>query len=717
MIAYWLYNMIKSSANKENSYMNLDVVLDQIGCTADTICLKNNHPESVSISDNNSFYIKPSLKDISTSKDSKLLLFSAPGATGKSALAHYISGTCHALLWDLSKEKIANHSFSGMLVESLGTETFSQFTEGLKNGTAVLVIDALDESEMISGRFAVETLLSDLRKICIDAVKPDVILCARTETAHSIKEYYAQEENKLAISQYEISFFEESSAVDFIKQKIATNGKTTPVTDDWIKSQFAVIKNVLENDPNTIRSFIGYAPVLEALHVFFEEEPNTMALLQKTERQSNSTDVFCKIIDHILTREQSKVVNGFKERCIQDFPDFDNWESVYTAEEQLIRIANLLIFGEAAYDRPLSLPQELAIEYNELVNSFLPNHPFIQVRESDDSIEKEFTGAAFRDYTLARLMTTPGYDEYAIEYFSIHHSSFRCPSLLFFDFYAHFSEGKTVSSHFSYLYDSYKAKEQAGTLSEISIEEVDDSLYFTFKSQILKKHSPLSRVELQAPLDGKPIPIIQLNNAYVDINSDISLGRDGEDVSIDNSTIKCRKILLKSPHIMITAQKEEGCLISAPEGIHISSQLNPKFDLRVPNKSLLKISVSNINDWYKLHDYMYDLQDESTIDLPKFENAVKTILKHFRKHGKDAPGRHYEFIQNVIVGGSDLKQSILEFFLDKKIFYQDVKDPRQYKLDTSKLETYGVNWGLLAQNSTPMFSALFSEFTLWQNAH
>ena len=228
MIARWLYNRISSAATKEDIYMNLDSVLEKMG-TTQKIQLLDNHPSSVSVSPFSKFYIKPTLKDINIAKDPKMLLFSAPGATGKSALAQYISRSKNALLWDLSKEKIANHSFSGMLVESLGTKLFSEFTEGLENGTAVLVIDALDEAEMISGRIAIETLLKDLRSICENATSPNIALCARTETAHFIKEFYSHEETKLAVSHYEISFFEETNAIDFIKEKISVSaGRKSP---------------------------------------------------------------------------------------------------------------------------------------------------------------------------------------------------------------------------------------------------------------------------------------------------------------------------------------------------------------------------------------------------------------------------------------------------------------------------------------------------------
>ena len=716
MIARWLYNRISSAATKEDIYMNLDSVLEKMGTTQE-IQLLDNHPSSVSVSPFSKFYIKPTLKDINIAKDPKMLLFSAPGATGKSALAQHISRSKNALLWDLSKEKIANHSFSGMLVESLGTKLFSEFTEGLENGTAVLVIDALDEAEMISGRIAIETLLKDLRSICENATSPNIALCARTETAHFIKEFYSHAETKLAVSHYEVSFFEETNAIDFIKEKISEKRTLTPAAEEWIKAQFSEIKRILGNDQTTIKSFIGYAPVLEALAVFFDEEANTMTLLQKTATSENSTDAFCEIMEYILDREQKKVISGFKERCEKDFPLFDGWDSVYTFEEQIIRIADYLIFGSSEYENhTLSLPKELCVEYNESVQSFLKDHPFIQTTTHNETAETDFTGAAFRDYVLAKLMHIPGYDVYAKEYFSNHKQTTRCPSRLFFDFYACFSGGTTTPSHFTYLYDSYKAREQADTLSKTAIVETPEAIYFTFEHQSLKKGALLEKTEFTSEPSQEPISIIQLNNTYIDILGNLLLGRSNEDVIISNSTLKCKKAMLAAPCIMLVAQNDGGSLIALSEGFEIYGSVNPKFELRVDQAESLKVSSPDIHDWYKLLPYKYDLNDETNIDIIKFENAVKTILKHFRKHGKDAPGRHFEFIKNIIIGGSDLKQNIHDFFISRSIIYQDSKDPRQYKLDISKLEVFGINWGHISQNSTPDFKQLFDEYSLWKSS-
>ena len=714
MVEEWLYNSIKYCAEREDFVMNLDTVLDQMGAGS-YIELTQNHPKSVRVDFPEEMYIKPTLVDMQTHRDSKIFLFSAPGATGKSALSRYIARKKHALVWDLSKEQIANHSFSGMLVKSLGNKLFSVFTEGLCTGESMLVIDALDEAEMISGRIALETLLDDLRNVAINAELPNIALCARTETAHFIREYYSRPESNLPISQYEISFFEESNAVDFITEKIRQTNTVTKATNEWIKTQFQEIRRLLGGDEAAIKSFIGYAPVLEALAVFFDSEPNTMQLLQKTDRAENSTEVFNKVIYHILSREHGKVVSGLKTRCENEYPGFTAWDSVYSIEEQVVRLASFLSLGVSEYnDYPIpNLPREIAQEYTNVMSSFLKDHPFIRHYDENGSVWVDFAGPAFRDYTLAKLLNLDEYDIFAQDYMQTHARTARFPSHLFFDFYEFFSDGKLKKEHFAYLYDAHKARATASLISSVCVEQVEDEIYCTFiqENPIKTQNKLLSEFVIHDDKYG--LLITQLSNAFIDVEGDVLLGNGSDDAVISNSTVKCKRLIVNSQCVLLSGTQDGKTVLVSTGGIDTSKYPNVRFELRVDNSDCLKVSAPNVDDWFKLHPHKYVFEDETQFDIIKFENAVKSILKHFRKHGKDAPGRHFELIKNVIVGSSELKGHILKFFLDRGIIYQDNKDMRQFKLSNERLEALGVNWGKLSQNSTPDMKLVYDAYCTW----
>ena len=711
MLSTWLENLIHSNRKRECHFMNFDLILEKMG-RGKQINLLPTAPTSVSIQPKDTFYIKPNLTDMFTQKDSKLFLFSAPGATGKSALAREICRSRNALLWDLSKERIANHSFSGMLVDSMGSGEFSNYTTGLETGESVLVIDALDEAEMISGKLALETLLTDVRATVINAKTPNIALCARTETALFIRHFFSSPEHALPISQYEIGFFPESSAVEFVLKKIQTMKPATKATEKYIQEQFAEIKKILGNNDSIISSFLGYAPVLEAIAVFTSDEANTMSLLQKIGTTANSTEVFCKIIEHIIIREAGKVQNGFREKCQRDYPEFNAWTDVYTGEEQMVRLISLLTCDSIAYsDYPIEcLPRELSVEYMEAYSGFIKEHPFIKYTEKNGSVICDFAGPAFRDYVLAKLMTMQNYDMFAQEYISMFQGCARFASQLFFDFYALFSQGKMKKSHFLHLYDAFKSKETAKISSAVLLEETDEGIYCRF-TQTGQKSKEQTEFYLDA--DSEPIAVNQLNNVYMDVNCDVVLGGNNEDAAITNSTVKCRQLILASQAVMITAQEEGGTVLIAREGINATKCPTAKIELRVEDDSLLKVDIPDINSWFKLRKYKYTFENESDIDITRFENAMKSILKYFRKHGKDAPGRHYEYINNVVVGNSKLKQSVLSFLNARGVIYQDHKDIKQYKLNDSRLDAMGINWGMLAQNSSQGMESVFEAYQKW----
>lgn len=726
MIPAWLYNILVINREKGVPIMNLDNVLSKVG-VGNGFVLVAHPPKEVSIESSEEFYIKPTLRDTYTKKDSKLIVFSAPGATGKSALARYVSRSKHALLWDLSKDRIANHSFSGMLVESLGTKEFSRFTEGLLTGEAVLVVDALDEAEMISGRSAIETLLSDLRSAVLDASSPNVILCARTETAHFIRHFYEQEGNKLGISQYEISFFEETDAIDFVKRKIEENRRkendtraVTAATELCVKTLFEEIKRLLDNDMESIRSFIGYAPVLEALAVFCDEENNTMQLVQKISKANCSAEIFQRIMDYILDRERNKVINGFRERCIDDYPDFKEWDNVYSSQEQFIRLINYVLFNEVDLSvfENNDLPRELLTEYYACVSSFLKDHPFLHTFERFGVPRIDFTGPAFRDYVLAHLMTDESLsgdcDDYAQWYFADRQKNVRFPSQLYFDLYEFNAKGNMKLSHFKYLYDAFKSKERTKYVSYVSVEQIDNRIYCTFRQDNANKVTEYKEVEFCAEDTSGTLQLIQFSNGYIDVDIDVVLGSEKEDVILSNTMIKCRKLCVHSANVMLVAEEGSELLLICEEAIDTSKCPSAKFDLRVDRKELLKIAIPEIGSWYKLRDYECLLEDESDLDMAMFGNATWAILKHFRKHGKDAPGKHREYIENIVVSGSKLKKTILDFFLEKGIIYHDSKDPRQYKLNTNALEALGVNWGMLSPNANREMKAMLSAYEAWK---
>ncbi len=158
------------------------------------------------------FFVEPPLTSIESNieqtnpNSAKFLLFSAPGATGKSTFAKYLSHETNAIYWDLSKIKIGDNSFTGSLTRAVKPENYSCLIADLKNGDVTLVIDALDEADIISGRRMLGCFIKEINESLEGAVSFNVILFARTSTAQFIASLCA--ESKIALKHFEIGFFD-----------------------------------------------------------------------------------------------------------------------------------------------------------------------------------------------------------------------------------------------------------------------------------------------------------------------------------------------------------------------------------------------------------------------------------------------------------------------------------------------------------------------------
>lgn len=340
-----------------------------------------------------------------------------------------------------------------------------------------------------------------------------------------------------------------------------------------------------------------------------------MQLIQKIGSAKSSAEIFVKIINRILEREQEKVINGFHKRFSSDYPDFNGWASVYSTQEQLTRLINYVLFNQidgSVCDND-ELPAELQREYNECIKDFILDHPFLHHFERDSEPFVDFTGPAFRDFTLAKLMTdssgSSDADDYAQCYFADYKHNTRFPSQLYFDLYVFFSNSHGKISHFKYLYDAFKAKERTRSESSVAIEQIDDEMFFVFQQSSSRTSQGKTVVELDAAVNCEALEITQLRNVYIDVAIDIIVGNPDEDVIIENFCIMCKQLIVKSPNIMLIANADQVSLLSCQGKIDSTHSPNVKFDIRTPDDANIKLSIPEIEGSYKLRKYRYELND------------------------------------------------------------------------------------------------------------
>lgn len=652
-------------------------------------------------------YVEPNFYDCDNSNiiKPKFILFSAPGATGKTALAKHICYKKNGIYWDLPDNKVAEYSFTGAILNSIGYSMMSQFVESIERGENFLVIDAFDEAEVGSGRSGIEFFLRDLDNTTRNCTNICSILLARTESAIFIKKYLI--DNKIPFKHYEVGLFPEYNAKTYIKSKISRSNVIIPeIVNQCIDEQFKEIKRIF--DEKDAAAFIGYAPVLDALAEAYDDEKNTLKLLKNTQSGENNCKLMIKIINFLLNREREKFIKSLEIKVPKIIDIITNSDSLYNIDEQLNRIFGVILVNDTTVfaDIDKSIPIEYNEEYLEAINTQVPQHPFIIAKEYNNNVSYDFVGAAFRDYVLAYCLANDTLSDFVEEYLQMNKK--YCPSQMLIEFYSIFSKDKISGKNINLMYNSFRSTAQLGDNISINIngDEYDCSIEF----MLTRNEDIISLIEFNLYDLYNGIWINQLSNCYIDIEGDINIGNISIESRISNSTINCNKIIWHCESVLIEAYSPDKCIIIA-DNINYTTQSTPKFEIKTDNKSNLKVSSPSLNQYYKLLAYNSNNIFESDDDkFSFFSNLIRRIFSCLRSHSKDTPARKKDFIDNRIINANTDKKSILAFLVNEHVLYTDTQ-AWLYKLDTNKLSEFSINWNEVRDGNYSSLNNLYSKYT------
>ncbi len=256
------------------------------------------------------------------------VIISAAGAMGKSALARYIAYEKGAHVWDVSRLTLGTNTFRGTLAESFSINALPALFDDLRNGRILFVLDALDEAEIASGWQRVEIFLSEIYGFVKDAAQTCIVLIARNDTAQYIKWYLDDltQGSPSCYIGYRIDYFVENQAEDFIKHFISASGREAlPSLKQATQTIFEKFYRTLSEErhderdfgkywqDHRVRSFLGYAPVLQAIANFLSEYRNYMEVIAHFSAR-NGAQLVCEIIESLLEREQGKLVERLRDR-------------------------------------------------------------------------------------------------------------------------------------------------------------------------------------------------------------------------------------------------------------------------------------------------------------------------------------------------------------------------------------------------------------------
>ena len=650
-------------------------------------------------------YIEPQfIESISTnSLHPRFILFSAPGATGKTALAKHICYSKNGIFWDLPDNKVAEYSFEGARTKSVGFRNVSNFVESLIKGENFYVIDAFDEAEAGSGRTGIEFFLRDLNDVTKEANGICAILLARTESAIFIKNYFLKEE--ISFAHYQVGYFTEYNAKNYVKTRlVAFNINITPIVTTCIDQQFKEVRRILM-DTGTEDSFLGYAPVLNALAASYTEGRNTLRLLKDTETSANSFTLLKKILDDLLIREQDKFDKAMKVKLPQ-IEDYS--ESVYGLNEQLLRIFGLIWANDSNFlvDVDNSIPIEFYEEYLEVVNTQLPQNPFVLAKDINGETGYDFTGIAFRDFVIAYGLSLEDVSDFVEDY--IIGDIKYYPSQMLVEFYNLFSDGKIKGKHIPFLYNSFMAHTKLG--DKVNVHINGDMSECSVEFELEREQKIVSNLEfnLKNPSDG--IYISQLANCYIDFAGKVFVGDLSHEARISNSTIICDEIIWCGEQISIEAYSPGECVFKT-EVVSSISGLVPRFEIKTDNRNNLKIQCPALNGYYKLLAHANsDVFEEAADNFVTFSNLLRRIFSCLRSHSKDTPARKRDYIDNRIISMNPNKKRILNFLLEMGILYTD-NETWLYKLNTAKLSEFSIIWNEIREGDFNSLRNLYILFT------
>ena len=397
--------------------------------------------------------------------NSDVILISAPGATGKTMLTNTLSKSLQIPVLNLRiHEPVASYSLTGVLTKVLGPKGFAEYIARIQDGTAAMLIDALDEGFLKTTDMGFFAFLEDLAQYARGAKVIPFVLLGRTNIMDLTTLYL--EEIGLNVSQIIIEPFTEDQARNYIDRRVTSESKFTncqqyeDVRDYVIEALESFFKDQNEINHNLFRKFIGYAPVLNAISLLFNENKNYHKLLESFKQgNSRNIDLLIEIVTKIIEREKVEKINpNLLEEMLtlrdRDFKDKVMREA-YSVKEQCCRLLAIEL-GEPINIK-VSSDSNFNSEYNKNIQSFAEEHPFLS--------QGKIQNVVFLSFIIATLVNDPEYKDLVFRYLK---SKYNCPYPLF-DIYEKIAGGDHIIdlNFVPYLFLSLQAlnsKEEHATM-------------------------------------------------------------------------------------------------------------------------------------------------------------------------------------------------------------------------------------------------------------
>ena len=350
-----------------------------------------------------------SKREVSESLRPRVLLISAPAAVGKSYLAAAASGSSGNPLWNLAEFYVGSNFFTGTLAHHYGGSGYAYYEEALQLGRVTLILDAADEAVVSAGIANYEAAVKNLADLIgrEETRSTAAVILGRPDTMEMTG--VLLEEAGLSWNLFKVEYFSPEQSVSFVlsKMELAGGGAKQEATE-FVNGFFTSVRAALPAGDESSRDFLGYAPVLDALARFYNQEksgPNLHAALQRIKLGSTSDHVWSllrdQVVNTICVRETEKLITNFsrddsiKERIVRD---------LYGPQDQ-VRMLSQADLNDVTLEPPQALSEADQRALVDAWRNLFNQHPFLKLGAADarTDFKARFANQVFRDYVVAHV--------------------------------------------------------------------------------------------------------------------------------------------------------------------------------------------------------------------------------------------------------------------------------------------------------------------------
>lgn len=635
----------------------------------------------------------------------KILLISAAGATGKSALAYHLSATNKIPILDLSKQTpVGANSLSGLLLEIFGTTGISSFFKEMHDGKISIIIDAIDEGYIKTTEEAFNAFLSNIADIADKSDGISFILLGRTQALEHT--WLHMSERKINSSLIKIEPFNTEQAKSFIDKKLSgSRNSQYEVTRNYIIDTIGVFFSSRSSTSAILfESFMGYAPVLQAVSTLLKQNNNYHSLLESLKRsEERGIDLIIRIVEYILERERDeKIQPQVLPELLRTYSDTfksDIQERAFKICEQCARVVSKLL--RRNFEGRISDNENFNLAYEKKMAQWIEEHPFLQSGKIQNQI--------FESYVVATLIESDEYHELAITYLNeLYKDKDASQLFLIFD---KISKRRIITPDFTaYLYASLKSFDDKDRISQLNIDadteieeksgdvvpidaDVEFNVINTAENKILSSYSYILPVSKNIELKFYGY----IGNVFITLPGTVSFqGKRAE--LIAPVYISCSKINIKTQELNLRESRNSDEIHLECENFEVDFASSQMPTVNNYLSSLEKFKISSFNR--PIHPFI-NFYEKSNLDVdPELQQKYlrfRRIVLTLRSHSKGTLARFKDKIEHRRVLKNDLGRAVLKSLVEYKILIL-VDDFYHWNPENADANL-GVTWTQLRNNT------------------